>query len=281
MSYIDLHVHSNVSDGTCTPTELVKLAYESNLSAFALTDHDTFFGVDEAVNSSKAYGIEVIPGIELSAFYMDREIHILGLFVDYKNKNFIGHINVFQEIRELRNNQMVQKLTEHGVNISMMKLREIEGNAILTRAHFAKYLTTNGYTKNNDEAFEKYLSRGASCYVPKELITPEKAIGLILDAKGIPVLAHPLLYKLSKEQLDSLVYYLKNIGLKGIEAIYSINRDSDERDMKRLAKKYDLLISGGSDFHGENKPYLKLGVGKGNLRVPYSVLEKLKGSLVD
>lgn len=281
MKYIDLHVHSNASDGTLTPTELVSLAVKKQLAAFALTDHDTVRGITEAVAAAREFQehgiqIQVIPGTELSAAYSGRDIHILGLMIDYQNQEFITALDATLEERSQRNQKMVKNLQNAGIDITMDKLVQADPGAVITRAHFAKYLTQHGYTRSTQEAFVKYLDSKGPYYVPRNYLSPEEAIGLIRLAGGISVLAHPLLYKLSKEELDHLVCSLKALGLAGIETFYSSNTGFDESDVRKLAGKYQLLMTGGSDFHGANKPLLEMGSGRGNLKIPYTILEELE-----
>lgn len=272
MNYIDLHVHSTASDGTLTPIELVDYAISIGQKAIAITDHDTVNGLKEAIEYSKDKDIKIIPGVELSTEYNNKDIHMLGLFIDYNNKAFINKLNHFNQLRMDRNNKMCELLSNLGFNISLDKMYEKFGDTIITRAHFARYLLDNNYISSMKEAFDKYLSDGCPCYVPKVKCSPYEAIEIIKNANGFPVLAHPLLYNYSLSELDSLVKSFKNSGLIGIEAIYSLNEGDDESNMIRLAQKYDLFITGGSDFHGSNKPDIDLGTGKGNLKIPYSLL---------
>lgn len=279
MNYIDLHVHSTASDGSYTPSELVHYAIKKGLIAFALTDHDTTSGIDEALNEAELINdfspIKVIPGIELSAEYKGKDIHILGLNIDYRNKEFQKKIEFFRNIRAERNVKMIELLNEHGFKITEEQLKERFKDAVITRAHFAIMLVECGYVKDKDIAFKKYLNPGCPCYVPRTRINVIDAISLIHLANGKAVLAHPLLYHFSEAELDSLVALLKENGLQGIEAIYSSNKWNDESRMKQLAKKYDLFITGGSDFHGLAKPTLDLGIGYGDLKVPEKLLSNI------
>lgn len=280
MEYIDLHVHSNVSDGTYSPARLVDEAYKQRLSAFALTDHDSISGIEEATNRAeqlKKLGkvVSVIPGVELSVEYPKKDIHILGLMIDTENEAFGNALGEAQQEREERNLRMINNLAADGIDISMDKLRKNEGNAVLTRAHFAKYLLEHGYVSTTQGAFQKYLGEDGPYYVPRKYITPKKAIQLILEADGIPVLAHPLLYKLPKEELEAFIGQLKSYGLVGIETLYSSNMGFDEGYVRGLANRFGLLMTGGSDFHGKNKPLISLGYGRGNLKVPESILDHL------
>lgn len=281
MKYIDLHVHSNVSDGTLTPTQVVELAVQKGLSAIALTDHDTVDGVDEALLEAKKQElsgnmIRVIPGTELSVEYKNNDIHLLGLFIDHHNPELLAAMKGAVNEREDRNIKMCENLAKAGIDISVEKIREKEGPAVLTRAHFAKYLLEQGVTKTTKDAFTKYLGTDGPYYVPRKYLSPREAIRLILNANGTPVLAHPLLYHFVPEELDHLVGTLKDAGLVGIEAIYSSNKNHDESIVRSLARKHSLLITGGSDFHGSNKPLIDIGTGRGNLEIPYTILEALE-----
>lgn len=277
MKYIDLHVHSNVSDGSFTPKELVAEAVRCNLAAFALTDHDTVAGVAEAVLAAKDTGIEVIPGAEISAGYKKKDIHILGLLLRPNDEKLQSTLEQAIKERDLRNKKMADNLAKGGLDIDIERLRAaFPPETVLTRAHFARYLAETGQVRSINAAFDHYLNADGPYYVPRKYITPEDAISLIKDAGGIPVLAHPLIYHLPEEELDSLIGRLKDAGLAGLEVFYSSNTGFDEGIVRRYANKYDLLMTGGSDFHGSNKPHISLGSGKGNLKIPYSVLDHLK-----
>jgi 3',5'-nucleoside bisphosphate phosphatase len=281
MKYIDLHVHSNISDGTLTPTEVVDEAVRSGLSAIALTDHDTVLGLQEAReaaarHAATGYEIEIIPGVEISSAYKGKDLHILGLYIDDTNETLIKTLEAAVKEREERNIKMIRNLNNAGIPITLEALQESEPDAVITRAHFAKFLTENGFTKTRNEAFDKYLGTDGPYYVPRHFMTPEEAIALILQADGIPILAHPLLYHLPSDELSELVKKLKSFGLAGIEAIYTSNTGCDESDMRRLARLNNLLLSGGSDFHGANKPDIAIGKGRGNLKISYELLDAMK-----
>lgn len=279
MNIVDLHVHSNKSDGSLTPTELVHLAVEKGLSAFALTDHDTTDGLDEAITAARTYAdgrLEVIPGIEFSTEYEGKDIHIVGLYIDYKAPFFVEHIKAFVDSRIQRNRKMCANLQEAGIDISYEKLMAAFPGSVITRGHYAKYLLEHGYVKSMPEAFDRYVGDYAKYFVPREKVTPEQAVELILKAGGLPILAHPILYHMSDARLDTLVKTLKKAGLVGIEAIYSTYSIADERQIRRLATKYELCLSGGSDFHGSTKPGLSLATGYGRLFIPEEILVNLK-----
>ena len=276
MKAIDLHVHSTKSDGSYTPAELVNYALEKGLAAFALTDHDTTDGLDEALAAANGKDIEVIPGIEFSSEYEGRDIHIVGLYIDYHSDFFKRRLVHFVNGRILRNQEMCHRLADHGIPVSYEALTAEFPDCVITRAHYARYLLNHGYVKSLSEAFERYIGDHAPCFVPRKKITPMRAVEIIRKAGGFPILAHPMLYHMGTAQLEKLVASLKEIGLMGIEAIYSTHTPSDERKIRALAQKYDLCISGGSDFHGTAKPGLDLGTGYGKLFVPYDVLTTIK-----
>ncbi|MBR5508517.1 MAG: PHP domain-containing protein [Lachnospiraceae bacterium] len=280
MKTIDLHVHSSYSDGTLTPAELVQLARRTGLSAFSLTDHDTVDGIDETILAAKDTDIEIIPGIEFSTRWQHRDIHILGYFIDYQNTGFQQKLREFINARDSRNKKMCARIREYtGFPITLEKLHIRFPDSIITRAHMASWMVEEKYVQTRNIAFDKYLGDHAPCFIPKEEITPADAIGLILEYGGIPVLAHPLLYSLSRKQLYALIEELKEVGLMGIEAVYVMNKGNETTFLCAIAQKYDLLITGGSDFHGKNKPDISLGTGRfKNLTIPYSLLEDLKAA---
>ena len=292
MSSVDLHVHSSKSDGTFTPSELVDYAREKGLKAFALTDHDTVDGLQEAMeyaeelrqreaaeNAGSRFPVpEVIPGIEFSTEYNGRDVHIVGLYIQYDNPAFREYLQRFIDSRTMRNIKMCNLLQEAGFDISYEKLQQEFPDAVITRAHYARYLLNHGYIKSLKEAFERYVGDHCPYFVPREKVTPAQAVQLILSAGGVPVLAHPILYHMSDSRLEALVAELREEGLMGIEAIYSTYSAGEERQIRSLAQKYHLLISGGSDFHGANKPGLDLGCGYGRLHIPESVLDDIKKS---
>lgn len=236
---IDLHVHSTASDGTLTPAELVAEAKKADLSAFALTDHDTVAGIAEAKKEANNYDIELIPGVELSTEYKEKEVHMVGLFLDETNPDLLSHLEKFRDNRDNRNQKMYIKLQEAGFPVTEEALRAMFPDAVLTRAHIARFLLEHGYIKTISEAFEKYIGDGCRCYVAREKITPQESIGLIHAAGGAAVLAHPILYHMSDARLRELISDCKSCGLDGIEAIYSTYQRGEEQYIRRLAKEYD------------------------------------------
>lgn len=278
-TYIDLHTHSTESDGTLSPGELIALAGKQKLRAIALSDHDTVSGLPEARASAEALGIELVPGVELSTDHNGMEVHILGYYIDESNTSFLLRLKHFQEGREDRNRKMVKKLQEEGFDFTYQELCAAFPDCVLTRAHFARFLFDRGYVKSMDAVFHQYIGNHCRCYVPREKLAPKEAIKLIHNGGGLAFFAHPILCGLGHDSLDAFLGTLKKGGLDGLEAVYSTYTPRDERLLRALAKKHELLISGGSDFHGSNKPDIALGAGKGDLRIPYEILAKIKEHL--
>lgn len=286
---IDLHVHSTASDGTLTPAELVRYAFEHGVHVMALTDHDTVAGVGEALDEASvingpsspagtAARITVIPGIEISAAYKRRDIHILGYYVDAGHKVFADMLEDQQREREVRNRRMADMLRAAGMPIDLDAIAAVSGSTTITRAHIARSLMEQGFCRSVSEAMDRFIGNEAPFYVPREFMTQKKAIETIHEAGGIAVLAHPLKYGASRSELEALVSELRSYGLQGIETYYSSNISNDEDVVRHLAIKNGLIMTGGSDFHGSNKPGLEIGTGFGNLRVPESAYTGLKAA---
>lgn len=276
---IDLHTHSTASDGTFSPSELIHLAKREGLKALALTDHDTTRGLPEAYEAAREEGIPFLCGVEISVkFNGPGHFHLLGYFLSPEVPPLEETLKALQEARKRRNELMVEKLRALGVEITLPELEEIAKGEI-GRPHFARLLVEKGYVRTPDEAFEKYLRKGAPAYVPKALLEPKEAIEKILQAKGIPVLAHPITLKLTPTELSNYLRELKELGLRGVEAYYSEHNRDFTNFLLNEAQRLGFLITGGSDFHGANKPDIKLGRGFGNLRVPEECFERLKKEL--
>jgi len=275
--WIDLHTHSTASDGSLTPTELIRYAATKRLGALALTDHDCVDGLNEAVAEGERLGIEVIPAVELSADHPEGTMHILGFFIDRRHDVFCGRLRRLQEARMERNPKIVQKLQGLGLNITYDEVVAASGGGQVGRPHFAKVLVQKGYVSSMQEAFERYLKRGAPGYVEKFRFSPQDVIAAIHEAGGVAVLAHPFtLYKEPSPMLEPLLAVLAGNGLDGMEVIYSTYSAGQGRYYRELAERYHLLPSGGSDFHGAHKPGIDLGVGMGKLQIPFELLEPLR-----
>lgn len=277
MQYIDLHVHSSASDGSFSPEEVVKLANDAGLRYFALTDHDTVDGVECALTAAKSYNtLDVIPGIELSCYYKEREIHIVGLYVNHQDKTFLNELKKLKQAREERNQQMVQNFVNSGIPITIEELKHGNPNSVITRAHFARILIEKGICKDKTEAFDKYLGIGCPFYLPKPKVTPGHVINLIRMSGGVAILAHPYSYKLSKTGVETLLDNLIPLGLSGMECYYSTYDLGQTQELRSIALSKNLIVSGGSDFHGIIKPDISIGTGRGNLRISEKLLDAIK-----
>ena len=276
MKTIDLHTHSLCSDGTQTPGDVVRTAQAAGISAIALSDHDCISGVQEAMDVGKVLGIEVIPAVELSA-QSDTELHILGYFVDIHNKKLNDTMAYVIQVRNRRQEETCRKLNELGFLITMEEVRAVaHGNSVLCRGHFAQIMVRKGYTASVQEAFAKYLSVGCYAYSNQQALTGPEAVSLIREAGGIAVAAHLHLIKLPDDQLREYLKSLIPYGLDGVEGYYSDYTPDMAQRYRTMAKELGLVISGGSDYHGDNKPHIAMGKGRGQLEVPYSVLEGLR-----
>jgi hypothetical protein len=266
--FVDLHCHSTASDGTLAPADVVRLAVDRGLSALALTDHDTVAGVGEAAAEANRLGLDFLPGIEISAeFPPPGTLHLLGYGID-------PHSDVLRDLtktllagRDNRNPKIVAKLNEMGVQVSMKEWEEEAKGNVLGRPHLAAILHRKGYVSSIKDAFNKYLGQGAAAYADKERLSPRRAIEMILECGGVPVLAHPIQLRTDNDaRLERIVKDLIDQGLAGIEVIHSDHHADDVEKYDALARRYGLLRTGGSDFHGANKQ-IELGVANGR-RIP-------------
>ncbi len=275
--YIDLHIHTTESDGTLTPSQVVRYAKEKGLKAIAITDHDTIHGNEEAIKEGISAGVEVIPGVEISVDYSPGTMHMLGYFITTEDPILNEKLTLLQDSRADRNPRIIEKLNKLGLSLTYDEVVQVSGGGQVGRPHMAQVLMKKGYTKSIKEAFDKYLGKGAPAYLDKFRLSAVEAITMITDAGGIPVLAHPFtLYCKSSDELDALVEKLVNQGLQGLEVYYSEHDERKTSSYKLLAKRYNLAITGGSDFHGKNMKGIDLGTGRGKLKIPYTALENLK-----
>ena len=278
---IDLHIHTTASDGSCRPAEVVRLAKKTGLAAIAITDHDTLDGIDEAIEAGKAIGVEVIPGIELSANFRKGTIHILGYYLNHLDQELIAKVKYLQEVRENRNQKMIENLNQAGIDISFNDLLKEAKGGLIARPHFARAMHKKGVVKTEEEAFQKYLNKGAPTYVSKVRFTSEEAIQLIVKNGGVPVLAHPITVEQDLNcAIDDFIEELISIGLQGLEVYYSTHDKDREDNYAKCAGKFDLLMTGGSDFHGSIKAEFSLGTGQDNLYLPMCLLDKMKKHLI-
>lgn len=273
MKYIDLHVHSTASDGTLSPTKVAEYAKEKNLSAIALTDHDTVLGIDECIAAGKALGLTVIPGIEFSANYYGKEVHILGYKIDHKSPILKAQLDALLHARQMRNEKMLQALNALGMPITLDDcLKDTASSATLTRAHIAKALLEKGYIRDRAEAFSRYIGDGKPAFIPKEKFTVSQCTDLIHKLGGVAVLAHPLLYGYDYKDLNEILTGMVSSGIDGLECFYTTHSAADTDFLLQCCHRHQLFPTGGSDFHGDNKPGLDLGCGYGKLAVPYDLL---------
>ncbi|MBQ4542879.1 MAG: PHP domain-containing protein [Clostridia bacterium] len=280
MGLIDLHTHSLCSDGAQPPADVVRTAKAAGLSAIALSDHDCVDGVPEAMEEGKKLGIEVVPAVELSA-QSDTELHILGYFIDIHNKKLKDAMEYALQVRVERQFESCRKLQEQGFDITIDEVKaEAHGNPVICRAHIAQIMVRKGYAQSVKDAFSKYLSVGCYAYSNREALTGPEAVSLIREAGGIAVAAHLHLIKLPDEQLREYLKTLIPYGLNGVEGYYTDYTPDMEVRYRSMAKELGLVISGGTDYHGANKPHIAIGKGRGELEIPYSVLEGIKENLI-
>lgn len=276
--FIDLHTHSTASDGTMSPRELARFAAENGLSAAALTDHDTVDGVREFCAECEKCAVEPVAGVEISTKYKT-ELHIVGLFVDIYDTQFTDKLRMLKNSRSERNTKMLHLLCDNGFDITENDILKQKLGATLEntgRAHIARAMVEKGYVGSTQEAFEKYLMKGAKFYVSRKTCTPEEAIEMIKSAGGIAVLAHPCFISYERSELCELLKRLKAAGLDAMECYYSEHTEEFKDLCLELCSEYALLPSGGSDFHADNKPHVKMGKVCGDMKVPYELLEKMK-----
>ena len=274
MKRIDLHVHTTASDSTASPAEAVRLAKEAGLSAIAITDHDTVSGYAEAAEAGKKYGVEVVPGIEISTKY-GRAVHILGYYIDPDSDKLAPVLEWVVHDRDERNRKMAELMAADGLPVSYEEMHRRFG-AVIGRPHFAEVLVELGLAKDIRDAFDRYVEKGQKYYLPRNFLSIERSIEIIREAGGVPVLAHPFQYKLDDAGLRELIEHCMESGLQGMECRYSGYSAEQSKYLGRLAEEYGLIKTGGSDFHGDNKKHIAIGTGTGSLEVPYKYLEKLR-----
>lgn len=273
--YIDLHTHSTCSDGTFTPTEVVKEAAKAGLRAIALTDHDTVDGLEEAIEAGKKYGVEVITGIEFSVA-SDTEMHLLGLGFSLDCPEIKNILDEMIIQRGKRNYEVIELLEKIGIHITIDDILAEATSKVTGRSQIAKAMIKKGYVSTVKEAFDKYLSFGKPAFVPRSTLSPEKAIEIIKKSGGKSFLAHLNQTGKSDGELYTLLSHLKECGLDGIEGYYTEYTEDMNKRYRKIAADLGLLLSGGSDFHGANKDNYNIGTGRGNLRVPDELLNDLR-----
>ncbi|ABB39888.1 PHP domain protein [Oleidesulfovibrio alaskensis G20] len=276
--YIDLHTHSTASDGSDTPAAVITKAHAAGLAAVALTDHDTLDGLDEAAETAGRLGVELVRGCELGAMCPYGEVHILGLWLPETPKALLRTLAELRQGRHDRNVKIVDKLRALGMNITYDEVRDVAGEGSVGRPHIAQVLVQKQVAGSTRQAFDMYLGDRGAAYVPRKSLSPEGAVKA-LKAEGATVsFAHPMLINAPDDWLEETVASLTAAGLDAIEAYHSEHSQKDIRRCVELADRYGLALTGGSDYHGSVKPDISLGTGKGGLRVPYLILEKLKAA---
>ncbi len=276
MSRLDLHLHTTHSDGSCTPTEVVNMAHQAGVTALAITDHDIMTGVTETMTAGQQCGIEIIPGVEISSFTGNSELHVLGYFLDQQDPDLLARLKTLRDGRHRRNPQIIERLQTLGIDITYDEVRALAGSDSVGRPHIARALMDKHVVASAKEAFDRFLAEGKPAYVPRELPSPAEAICWIKAARGLAVLAHPTWVKVAGQPLVDLVRQLKADGLDGVEVYYSTHAARQTREYLSLAQQLGLLVTGGSDFHGLTKPDIEVGIGKGTLHIPASLLPKMK-----
>lgn len=272
---IDLHTHSTCSDGSMSPRELVRHAAKKGLAAIALSDHDSVSGVKEAMEEGKRVGVEVVPAIELSV-QSETETHILGYYIDIDHPLLRQALDSVMDTRHQRTVNTCNKLIALGFDVSMEEACEIAPSGIIGRAHFARIMMEKGYISSVKEGFDKWLGVGKPAYDGTQALTASQAVRLIKDIGGYAYVAHPHLIRISDEELKAFLIELKGCGLDGIEGYYNEYTPEMQDKFQSLAKELGLKISGGTDFHAKMKPHIEIGIGQGNMKIPYSVLEEMR-----
>jgi len=277
MGYVDLHLHTTASDGVMTPSEIVRYAKARGLQAIAITDHDTIGGVREALSEGEKIDFEVIPGIEISAEHFPGSMHLLGYYFNMDNPLLTERLRYLQKARAERNPKIVEKLNLLGVKITYEEVVKASGGGQVGRPHFAEVLIEKGYVRNFQEAFERFLKKGAPAYVDKFRFSPAEALHFIKDAGGVAVLAHPNTLDVnSPAELEALLVQLVKNGLRGIEIYYPEHTGLQVAQYKVLAERLGLLVTGGTDYHGIEGSELEIGVGRGEMKLSYSIVEDLR-----
>jgi hypothetical protein len=277
MGYVDLHLHTTASDGVMSPSEIVRYAKAKGLQAIAITDHDTIDGLEEGLLEGNRIGFEVIPGIEVSAEHSPGSMHLLGYFFDIHHPLLNERLRYLQKARAERNPKIVGKLNHLGIDVTYEEVVKVSGGGQVGRPHFAQLLFEKGYVNSIQEAFERFLKKGASAYVDKFRFTAKEAIHFINEANGLAVIAHPnTLGMKGVSELENLLLRLIGDGLKGIEVYYPEHSSLEVAQYKVLAERYGLLMTGGTDYHGIEKNELDIGVGRGGMKLPYHIVEALK-----
>ena len=276
---VDLHVHTTTSDGQFTPDEVVRAAKAAGLAAIAVTDHDTLAGLDEALDAGRREGFEVVPGLEISVEYPGSTMHILAYEIDHRDPALAEALDGFRRHRDDRNHRILERLAELGIPLTWdAVLAQVKGETV-GRPHIALAMVEAGYAPSTDQVFRRYLARGAPAHVERRRATPAEAVALIRDAGGLAVLAHPKHLNRPTADIRQIVTELSELGIEGLEVYHPDHSTDDMRTFKVMAEQLDLVATGGTDFHGHLRKGVQLGVGYGNLRIPYAVVEQLRARI--
>ena len=273
---IDLHCHTLHSDGTDTPERLALLGDAARLSALCLTDHDTLGGIPAFLAMQPQVKTRLLVGTELSCRFLGRSLHVLGLLVNPADVRFQTRLEELRGWREDRNRRMVTRLAELGYPISYEEVRAQSDTPLLSRVHFAKALAARGFVRRAPEAFTRLIGDDCPGFVPREELSPSEATQWIREAGGVPVVAHPGRFAGGGFRWDDAMIDLQRQGLEGLEGYYGEYRAAEQQYFTALAKRLGMVVTGGSDYHGAHKPGLRLGTGRGGLRVPDDLLDRLE-----
>ncbi|MBD3320935.1 MAG: PHP domain-containing protein [Chitinivibrionales bacterium] len=272
---IDLHTHSNESDGSYSVEELVDYAQEQEITALGLTDHDTTAGLERFVRAAQAQGITSFPGVEISAEWKSGNCHIIGYGVSPGYAPLEELLQETRDSRDFRNERIIRKLNEAGGDISLEEVSSLAGGEVVSRPHMARKMVEKGMVQSVQQAFDRYLAKGASAYIDRFRLEPDKAVELLCEAGATVVLAHPSQCRLAPEELKRFVKQLADAGLGGIEVYTPYTSDTQLPQYMDIARAFGLTITGGSDFHGVSKPAHKLGYYRDNTLIPDSCCEGL------
>lgn len=273
---IDLHCHTLHSDGTDTPESLALLGESARLSALCLTDHDTLGGIPRFLAMQSQVKVRLLVGTELSCRFLGQSLHVLGLLVDPGDAVFEARLEELRGRREDRNRRMLLRLAELGCPITIEDVQAHADTPLLSRVHFAKALATRGFVRRAPEAFERLIGDDCPGFVPREELSPIEAARWIREAGGVPVVAHPGRFIGGGFRWDDAMADLQRQGLEGLEGFYGEYRASEQKYFVALAARLGMVVTGGSDYHGANKPGLRLGRGRGGLQVPDDLLDRLE-----
>ena len=277
--FCDLHTHSNYSDGTYSPAEIIAEAEKLGLSSVALTDHNTVAGLPAFMEAARNSPVEAVPGVEISCQYGDTELHLVGLYLPMENLDVITvYLDSLNRKKEESNRLLIRNLNQAGYLLDYEEIRQAHPDGTVNRAVIAASMLEKGYVSSINQAFQDILSVKAGFYVPPQRLTFFNAIALLRYVEAVPVLAHPFLNLKTEDVLRACLQEAVPKGLVGMETMYSSYSPETEAAARRIAREFGLLESGGSDFHGQTKPHISLGVGKGNLAVPAAFADTLKNS---